>query len=71
MKVVWSQEAKNSLSKIYFYILEDSPQNASMVVDKIIELAETLHYKTNVLNIQKILLSIKKNSVILVFGPIK
>lgn len=42
MTVVWSQEAKNSLSKIYFYILEDSPQNATMVVDKIIELVETL-----------------------------
>lgn len=42
MTVVWSQEAKSSLSKIYFYILEDSPQNATMVVDKIIELVETL-----------------------------
>lgn len=42
MKVVWSQEAKNSLSSIYFYILADSPQNALMVVDKIIELVETL-----------------------------
>ena len=42
MNLVWSQEANNSLSKIYFYILTDSPQNAEMVVDKIIELAETL-----------------------------
>lgn len=42
MKVVWSEEASNSLAKIYFYILKDSPQNAGMVIDKIIELAETL-----------------------------
>jgi len=42
MIVVWSQEAKDSLSHIYFYILADSPQNALMVVDKIIKLVETL-----------------------------
>ena len=42
MTVVWSQEAKNSLSRIYFYILGESPQNAEMVVDKIIELVEKL-----------------------------
>ena len=45
MKVVWSQEASNSLSKIYYYILEDSPQNAAMVLDKIIELVESLQDK--------------------------
>jgi toxin ParE1/3/4 len=45
MKVVWSQEASNSLSKIYNYILEESPQNALMVVDKIIELVATLQDK--------------------------
>ncbi|WP_367771824.1 type II toxin-antitoxin system RelE/ParE family toxin [Flavobacterium sp. WC2421] len=43
MTVVWSKEAKDSLSKIYYYILEDSPQNAEMVLDKIIALAESLH----------------------------
>jgi toxin ParE1/3/4 len=43
MTVVWSKEAKASLSKIYFYILEDSPQNAELVLDKIITLAESLH----------------------------
>lgn len=42
MNLVWSKEASNSLATIYFYILEDSPQNAAMVIDKIIELAETL-----------------------------
>lgn len=43
MNLVWSKEAKDSLSKIYFYILEYSPQNAEMVIDKIIALAESLH----------------------------
>ena len=38
MNLVWSEEASNSLAKIYFYIFKDSPQNAEMVVDKIIEL---------------------------------
>ncbi|RZL31590.1 MAG: type II toxin-antitoxin system RelE/ParE family toxin [Pedobacter sp.] len=42
MNVVWSEEASNSLTNIYFYILEDSPQNAEMVIEKIIELAEKL-----------------------------
>ncbi|UQD54980.1 type II toxin-antitoxin system RelE/ParE family toxin [Flavobacterium sp. K5-23] len=43
MTVVWSKEAKDSLSKIYLYILDDSPQNAEMVLDKIITLAESLN----------------------------
>lgn len=42
MRVIWSQESKNSLASIYFYILKDSPQNAIMVVDKITELVTTL-----------------------------
>ena len=42
MNLVWSEEASNSLSAIYFYILDGSPQNAAMVIDKIFELAETL-----------------------------
>lgn len=40
--LVWSESASDSLAKIYFYIMLDSPQNAVMVIDKIIELAETL-----------------------------
>lgn len=43
MTVVWSKEAKEFVSKIYFYILEDSSQNAEMVLDKIISLVESLH----------------------------
>jgi plasmid stabilization system protein ParE len=42
MILLWSNEESNSLAAIYFYILKDSPQNAVMVVDKIIDLAETL-----------------------------
>lgn len=42
MQLVWSEEASNSLANIYFYILEDSPQNAEIVVEKIIDLAESL-----------------------------
>ena len=45
MNLVWSEEASNSLSKIYEYILKDSPQNAILVVDRISELAETLQDK--------------------------
>lgn len=43
MNVVWSLEARESLSEIYNYILKESPQNAEMVLDKIIELVESLH----------------------------
>lgn len=42
MNLLWSEEASDSLASIYFYILKHSPQNAVMVIDKIIELAETL-----------------------------
>lgn len=42
MIVIWSKEARNSLSGIYNYIYEDSPQNAAMVLDKIIESIESL-----------------------------
>lgn len=42
MIVVWSLEAKKSLSEIYNYIFEDSPQNAEKMLNKIIDLAESL-----------------------------
>lgn len=42
MIVIWSQEAKKSLSEIYNFIFEDSPQNAEKVLNKIIDLAESL-----------------------------
>jgi plasmid stabilization system protein ParE len=42
MIVIWSQEAKKSLSEIYNYIFEDSPQNEEKVLNKIIDVAESL-----------------------------
>ena len=42
MNVIWSQEARKSLSEIYNYIFEDSPQNAEKVLNKIIDLVESL-----------------------------
>ena len=42
MNLVWSVEASDSLEQIYVYILEESPQNALMVIDEIIKLAEKL-----------------------------
>ncbi|MBG6060512.1 plasmid stabilization system protein ParE [Flavobacterium sp. CG_9.1] len=42
MIVIWSQEASKSLSEIYNYIFEDSPQNADKVLNKIIDLVESL-----------------------------
>lgn len=41
MNVIWSQEAKTSLTEIYNYIFEDSPQNAEKVLNKIIDVAES------------------------------
>lgn len=51
MIVIWSQEAKKSLFEIYNYIFEDSPQNAEKVLNKIIDLAESLqdeHYEYSI-----------------------
>ncbi|WP_416337319.1 type II toxin-antitoxin system RelE/ParE family toxin [Galbibacter sp. EGI 63066] len=42
MLVVWSEEAKNSLTDIYDYIFSDSPQNAEMVLDTLLELGNSL-----------------------------
>jgi plasmid stabilization system protein ParE len=42
MIVIWSQEARNSLSAIYSYIYKGSPQNAEMVLNKVIESVELL-----------------------------
>ncbi len=40
--VIWSQKARLSLSEIYDYIYEDSPQNAQMVFDTLYELGNSL-----------------------------
>ncbi|MFY0481979.1 type II toxin-antitoxin system RelE/ParE family toxin [Flavobacterium sp. PLA-1-15] len=59
MNVVWSEEASNSLTNIYFYILEDSPQNAEMVIEKIIELAEKLQDESFEYSIDPIINKVK------------
>ena len=42
MKVVWSDQAKESLAQIYDYIFEDSPQNSKMVFNTLFELGNSL-----------------------------
>ena len=42
MKVVWSEQAKESLQNIYFYIYSKSPQNAVSVLDALLALGESL-----------------------------
>ncbi len=69
MNLVWSEEASNSLANSYFYILKESPQNAEMVFNKIVELAETLQDKRFEYAIDPIIK--RKNFVTLVFGLIK
>lgn len=41
-KVVWSDNAKESLADIYNYIFENSPQNAEHVIDTLLELGNSL-----------------------------
>lgn len=42
MKVIWSNQAKESLAQIYDYIFEDSPQNSEMVFNTLFELGNSL-----------------------------
>lgn len=42
MKVIWSSQAMDSLTSVYDYIYERSPQNALTVLDKLLELGESL-----------------------------
>lgn len=42
MKVVWTEESKDSLSNIYHYIFKNSPQNATMVLDELLEIGDSL-----------------------------
>lgn len=42
MKVRWSIQAMESLALIYDYIYKDSPQNAELVVNKLIDLGNSL-----------------------------
>ena len=42
MKVVWSKESLDSLSKIYNYIFSSSPQNALFVFEELLNLGDSL-----------------------------
>ena len=42
MNLVWSEQAADYLSKIYEYILSESPENAIIFIDEIITLSESL-----------------------------
>ncbi len=40
--VIWSKAAKNKLHKAFYYISQDSSQNAEKIRDEIIDLTLTL-----------------------------
>ena len=42
MKVLWSEQARNSLANIYEYIYQDSPEAAEKVLDTLTMKANTL-----------------------------
>lgn len=42
MKVLWTQESKESLQHIYNHIFEESPQNALSVFNELVLLGESL-----------------------------
>lgn len=42
MDVVWSREAMKSLTNIYDYIFDDSPQNAIKVFETLLDLGDSL-----------------------------
>lgn len=37
IEIIWAKQARNGLQKIYEYIEEDSPQNAEIVINEIVE----------------------------------
>lgn len=43
MNVVWSEQAKTSLTKIYDYIYQDSPEEAEKVLNTLLMKAESLN----------------------------
>lgn len=42
MRVIWRKKAVDELEAVYNYIKKDSPQNAIMVFNKILEVVESL-----------------------------
>lgn len=41
--VIWSEKSISSIQNIYNYIIEESPQNADLVIDTLFELGEKLN----------------------------
>lgn len=41
--VIWSEKSISSIQNIYNYIVEESPQNADLVIDTLFELGEKLN----------------------------
>lgn len=42
MNIVWSEQARNSLAKIYDYIYQDSPRSAEKVLETLLLKSESL-----------------------------
>lgn len=42
MNLVWSEQARNSLAKIYDYIYQDSPRSAEKVLETLLKKSESL-----------------------------
>ena len=42
MNIVWSEQARNSLAKIYDYIYQDSPKAAEQVLNSLLKKSESL-----------------------------
>jgi plasmid stabilization system protein ParE len=42
MNLVWSEQARNSLAKIYDYIYQDSPRSAEKVLKTLLKKSESL-----------------------------
>lgn len=52
MEIIWAKRAVNGIKKIYIHIEENSPQNAEIVLDELIEKVSALlenpeRYKTD------------------------
>lgn len=41
--IIWSEKSISSIQNIYNYIIEESPQNADLVIDTLFELGEKLN----------------------------
>lgn len=42
MKIIWARRAVSGIQKIYKHIEEDSPQNAEIIIDELVEMVSVL-----------------------------